>query len=88
MIPLSERAVESGSTSEVFAFLAEELQGELTARLENVKALAVGAEASVRAARAHVEALLNFEVFTHTMFLAMHAGPHGDGTSGHHAPGH
>lgn len=83
-IPLAEKAVESGSAEGVHEFLARELKEELQARIGNVTSLAAHANDSVPAARAYVEAMLNFEVYTHKIYLAMHAGPHGDGTTGHH----
>ncbi|MFI6881340.1 DUF6448 family protein [Streptosporangium canum] len=81
-IPLAEQAVESGSAEGVYAFLSRELKEELDSRLGNVTALAAHTDDSVPAAREYVEAMLDFEVFAHRVHTAMHAGSHGDGTTG------
>lgn len=84
VIPLTERAIEDGSVDGLYEFLAGELQNQLETRLRTVTELAARSDGSVPAARDHVEAMLSFQVYSHHLYLAMHAGPHGDGSSGHH----
>lgn len=76
VIPLAEQAVETGSAAGVYEFLARELKEELEARLSNVTSLAARAGDSVPEAREYVEAMLDFEVFSHRLHEAMHAGAH------------
>lgn len=76
VIPLAEQAVETGSAAGVYEFLARELKEELEARLSNVTSLAARAGDSVPDAREYVEAMLDFEVFSHRLHEAMHAGAH------------
>lgn len=84
VIPLAEKAVVSGSVDEVHGFLADQLHQQLTHRLDNVRLLAGTADDSLTASRAHVEAMLDFEVFSHHTYLAMTAGagPHAVTASG------
>ncbi|WP_275889915.1 DUF6448 family protein [Glycomyces sp. YM15] len=70
-IPLAENAVESGSNDDLYSFLAEELHAQLDDRLRRVGELQAEADSSVSAARMHVEAMLDFEVFAHRLHKAM-----------------
>lgn len=79
VIPLAEKAVETGSAEEVADFLAGVLREELTHRLERVTALAATKDRSVPDARAWVEAMLGFEVYSHHVLQAVHAGGHEHG---------
>lgn len=70
-IPLAENAVESGSADDLYSFLSEELHAQLDDRLRRVGELRAEADSSVSAARMHVEAMLDFEVFAHRLHKAM-----------------
>jgi hypothetical protein len=83
VIPLAEKAVETGSAQEVAEFLAGVLHEELSHRLERVTALATTQDRSVPDARAYVEAVLGFEVYSHHLFQAMRAAAHEGGGHGH-----
>jgi hypothetical protein len=85
VIPLAERAIDSGSASEVAEYLTGVLHDELKHRLEKVNALAAMKDQSVSDARAYVEAMLGFQVFSHHVLQALHAPPHDDAGQ---APGH
>lgn len=76
VIPLAERAVVTGSPTEVTEFLTGVLRDELKQRLEQVNSLAATKERSVHDARQHVEAMLGFEVYCHHVFQALRAAPH------------
>lgn len=82
VIPLAERAIETGSAEAVAGYLAGVLHDELEHRLEKVNTLAATKDQSVSAARAYVEAMLGFEVYSHHLLEALHASAHGD--AGHH----
>ena len=76
VIPLAERAVETGSSDEVADFIAEAVRAELADRLGRVSALAQARDRSVEDARRYVEAMLGFQVFSHHLFQAVHARGH------------
>lgn len=86
VIPLAERALESGSLAELADFLSREVRNELQRRLDEVSALAGHKERSVADARRYVEAALGFEVFSHHLFESLHAAAH-EGAHGHRSPG-
>ena len=78
VIPLAEKAVESGDIEEVYLRLSADLRSQLTHRLEQVLHLRVTKPASVAAARAYVEAMLGFQVYTNHVHQALHTDPHGE----------
>lgn len=82
VIPLAEKAVESGSAREVADYLTGVLHEEMTHRMEKVNALAATKDRSVSDARAYVEAMLGFEVYSHHLLQALHASAHEDGGHG------
>jgi hypothetical protein len=85
VIPLAERAVETGSAAGVAEYLSGVLREELRHRLEKVNDLAATKDQSVSDARAHVQAMLEFEVYSHRVLQVLHAPAHGDAghESGH-----
>jgi uncharacterized protein DUF6448 len=78
VIPLAEKAVESGDVEDVYRLLAADLRGELAHRLDRVTRLAAGKDGSVAAARAHVQAMLGFQVYANHIHQALHTDPHGE----------
>lgn len=77
VIPLAERAVESGDASEVAAYLARTVTDQLNARMAHLVGLRAARDGSVAKEREFVEAMLGFEVFSHHLYMAMidsHAG--------------
>ena len=82
VIPLAEEAVATGEVAPLADYLTAELHHQLTHRLEEVRALATTKDRSVADARAWVEAMLGFQVYSHQLLHALHASPHGEG-SGH-----
>jgi len=77
VIPLAERAVNTGSPGEVVDFLASVLSAEVKHRLEHISALAVARERSLDDARRYVEASLAFQVYAHRIYEEMRATAHG-----------
>jgi hypothetical protein len=77
VIPLAERAVDTGSPDEVGSFLAAVLGDELKGRLEHVGVLAGARKRSVDDARRYVEASLAFQVYAHRVYEQMRATAHG-----------
>ena len=87
VIPLAERAVETGSTDEVGTFLSATLRNELERRLERVNTLKTTRNRSIDDGRQYVEAMLGFEVYTDHVFKALGAAVHGgrnESGPGHH----
>lgn len=77
VIPLAERAVETGSADEVQKFLTAVLGSELERRLELVNTLKAGKARSTDDARQYVEAMLGFEVYSDRVFRSLGAAVHG-----------
>jgi Family of unknown function (DUF6448) len=77
-IPLAEKAIASGDVEEVYRLLGADLRDELTNRLRRVARLAAARDASVGAARAYVETMLGFQVYTNNVYRTVHSDPHGE----------
>jgi hypothetical protein len=71
VIPLAEKAVESGDVEQVYRRLAMELRRQLSQRLRRVARLAADADESVAAAREFVHATLGFQTYAHGVYQAM-----------------
>jgi hypothetical protein len=78
VIPLAEKAIESGDVEDVYRLLAADLHTELVHRLDRVTRLAARRGDSVVASRAHVQAMLGFQVYANQIYRALHADPHGE----------
>lgn len=78
VIPLAERAIETGSAEAVAEYLTVVLHEELEHRLEIVNSLAAVKDESVSSARDYVEAALGFQVYSHHLLQALHAPEHSD----------
>jgi len=81
VIPIAEEAVATGSSERLTIYLTRVLQDELSKRLSEVSALAATKDRSVADARRYVEAMLGFEVYSHSLLKALraHDGHHGEG---------
>jgi len=79
VIPLAEHALQTASTDQLADFLAEVLRDELTRRLDAVHDLAARRDESLEDARAYVEAMLGFEVYSHHLYQAMRTADHHEG---------
>lgn len=78
IIPLAEKAVESGDVADVYHALAADLRGQLAERMDRVTRLASRRHDGVPAARAHVQAMLGFEVYSNHLYQAIYTDPHGE----------
>ena len=76
VIPVAERALATGSPDELVALLTDVLRGEVLRRHGRAMALAPAADGSVAAARAHVEAMLDLQVWSHRVHGQLVAEPH------------
>ena len=80
VIPIAEEAVATGSTDRLTTYLIGVLQDELNRRLSRVSALVANKDRSVADARRYVEAMLGFEVYSHSLLKALsaHDAHHGE----------
>jgi hypothetical protein len=78
-IPAAERAIESGSAEELLELLTDTVRSEVMRRFDRVMELRPQAEGSVDQAREYVQAMLGLQVYSHKLYKAMKAGPHGGG---------
>jgi Family of unknown function (DUF6448) len=81
VIPIAEEAVVTGSSERLTIYLTRVLQDELSKRLSEVSALAATKNKSVADARRYVEAMLGFEVYSHSLLKARQSNDahHGGG---------
>ena len=84
VIPLAETAITTGDPGPVADYLATALREELRRRLDEVDALASTKDRSVADARAWVEAMLGFEVYSHRVLEAVTLEGHGEDARSHH----
>ena len=73
VIPVAERAIETGSPDELLSVLTVTLHDEVKRRFDDVMALQKDAEGPVPEAREYVEAMLGLEVWSHRLYLMMNA---------------
>ncbi len=76
VVPVAERAIEAASADELVALLCEMVEQAVRARFRRVMELKARANGDVRANREYVEAMLGFEVWSHSVHQALHATPH------------
>lgn len=79
VIPVAERALETGSADELIGLLTEVVADQVKHRLQEAMARKPGADASVAEVREYVEAMLGLQVWSHKLYLAALASAHGDG---------
>jgi len=84
VIPIAEKAIESGKLEELEAKLAGIVAAEVRKRFEQMQYLQAHAAHGVPAAREYVEAMLGLQVWAHQVYLAATSDPHGEGGGHHH----
>lgn len=84
VIPVAEKAIETGSPEPLIKVLADTLRKEVKDRFEHLQHLKDYAPSDVRQARAYVEAMLGLEVYSHKLYMAMKSDPH-EGSHEHHS---
>ncbi len=83
VIPVAEKAIETGSPDELVKTLCDAVQAEVLHKFEHMLHLQAHADESVDKAREYVEAMLGLQVWSHKLYLAIKASPH----EGHHEHG-
>lgn len=76
VVPVAERAIETGSVDELVALLTGTAEREIRERFAEVMELSVYTNGDLHANRAYVEAMLGFEVWSHSIYEALYASPH------------
>lgn len=80
VIPVAERALETGSPDELIGLIHDTVAEQVKHRLEHALQLKTHADAGVPEAREYVEAMLGLQVWSHKLYLAAlasaHAGEH------------
>lgn len=76
VIPVAERAIESGSPEKLAETLTEMLRDEIQERFKDMMRKKESAAKSVDEAREYVEATLGLQVWSHKLYLAIKSGPH------------
>lgn len=85
VIPLAERAIETGSSQQLGDYLTNVLRDELERRLDAVQALAAHRARSMEDERRYVQAMLGYEVYSHHLYGAMRATDHHEAGAHSHA---
>ena len=76
VIPVAERALETGSPDELVALLTERVAEEVRDRFRHVADLKARTDGDIEANRAYVEASLDLQVWSHGLFQATKAAAH------------
>jgi hypothetical protein len=80
VIPVAEKAIETGDPEALMDLLSQAVRGEAEERFHHMQHLREHADRGVEQARAYVEAMLGLQVWSHQVFHCMKADPH----EGHH----
>lgn len=79
VVPVAERAIEAGTADELVTVLTALVGEAIRARFAHVMERKAHANGNVDANRAYVEAMLDLEVWSHSIYEALHASPHEHG---------
>lgn len=82
VVPVAERAIESGDVEELVRLLASSLENEVRGKFARVTLLKAQESGSVAEAREYVEAMLGFQVWSHKTHQCITSDPlHAHGAS-------
>lgn len=76
VIPVAERAIETGSVDELVELLTRRVADEVRARFAHVMELKAGANGDLAANRAYIESMLDLQVWSHGLYHATIAAAH------------
>lgn len=76
VLPLAEKALETGSADELLHLLTDAMSTAVKERLDHVLALKASAGGGLTDARSYASAMLGFQVYSNNLFKSMHADPH------------
>ncbi len=84
VVPVAERAIETGSPDELVTLLTGMVEQAVRERFDHAMHLKAHADGDLAANRAYVEAMLGLEVWSHSLHEALHAEPHEHGHGHEH----
>jgi hypothetical protein len=87
VIPVAERAIESGDPSELIGLLTEKAHSEIERRFHQAMERKSHASESVKAGREYVESVLGLQVWAHKVYGCLSGGAHDEEAGGVHAHG-
>ena len=76
VVPVAEQAIEADSPEELVALLIGMVEQEVRERFQHLMHLKAHRNGDLHANRAYVEAMLGLEVWSHSIYQALHASPH------------
>lgn len=76
VVPVAEKAIETGSPDELIKLLTDTVRAEVEEKFHHVMHLKSTAQGPVDEAREYVEAMLGFEVYSHTLYQCVVSEPH------------
>jgi len=76
VIPVAEKAIETGSPDDLIKVLTHILRAEIGKRFDHMQHLKHHAEAGVDEAREYVEAMLGLQVWSHQIYTTLISKPH------------
>ncbi len=76
VVPVAERAIETGSPDELVTLLTGMVEEAIRKRFACLMDLKARTDGDLASNRAHVEAMLGLEVWSHSLYEALHAEPH------------
>ncbi|MGD1994338.1 MAG: DUF6448 family protein [Anaerolineae bacterium] len=83
VIPVAEKAIETGSPDALLDLLSDMVRTEVRRRFEHMMHLKAHADKGVDEAREYVKAMLGLQVWSHGLYEVIKADPH----AGHHGHG-
>jgi hypothetical protein len=81
VVPVAERAIETGSPDELVALLTRMVEEAIRERFSHVMHRKAHVNGDVATNRAYVEAMLGLQVWSHSVYEALQADPHEHGHS-------
>jgi hypothetical protein len=79
VVPVAERAIETGSPDELVTLLTEMVEKAVRERFAHVQHRKAETNGDLTANRAYVEARLGLQVWSHSIYEALHTDPHEHG---------
>jgi hypothetical protein len=83
VVPVAERALESGHPERLVALLTDTIQEEVMRRFDEAMRLKGGANGDIEANRRYVEAMLGLQGWSHRLYEAARSTAHGARPSAH-----
>jgi hypothetical protein len=84
VVPVAERAIETGSPDELVTLLTGMLEEAVRERFAHMLHRKAQTNGDLAANRAYIEAMLGLQVWSHSIYEALHTNPHEHGHSHEH----